>query len=81
MLRLLLLFTAVICCNACRLEKLPTQDTTSSPEGCVDSYGNLHGFDTDWEQEHEICVCVGLGSICCERFGHWGVTDYDYNGG
>lgn len=78
MLRLFVLLTAVVCCNACRLEMFPTQDSTSSPQGCADSDGNLHDFFSEWESGPETCVCVDFGTICCKRFGNWGPTDHDY---
>ncbi|XP_077094328.1 uncharacterized protein LOC143746404 [Siphateles boraxobius] len=71
MLRLIVLLTSVVCCNACRLETV-NQETTNTP-GCIDSDGNLHEFNSDWGNEHEICVCVDsveYGIICCERFDH-----------
>ncbi|XDV43069.1 hypothetical protein PO909_011616 [Leuciscus waleckii] len=66
MLRLIVLLTAVVCGNACRLETVNSQDTTDSP-GCTDSDGNLHEFYSEWGNEEEICVCADFGIFCCER--------------
>ncbi|KAK7142517.1 hypothetical protein R3I94_012006 [Phoxinus phoxinus] len=67
MLRLIVLLTAVVYCNACRIETMDSEDTTNSP-GCTDSDGNLHEFDSDWGNELETCVCEKYRIVCCERF-------------
>ncbi|KAG1972806.1 hypothetical protein F2P79_000580 [Pimephales promelas] len=68
MFSVLVLLTAVVCCNACHVEYNPP-DTTNSP-GCTDSEGNLHEFYSEWSNEHDTCVCVDFGIICCGRFDH-----------
>ncbi|XP_056332963.1 beta-microseminoprotein-like [Danio aesculapii] len=65
-MRLFVLFAAVAYCYACRLEQFP-EDTTNNPQGCSDSDGNLHEFNSEWENGPEACVCVDFGIICCER--------------
>ncbi|XP_042599040.1 uncharacterized protein C6orf15 homolog [Cyprinus carpio] len=76
MLRLFVLLTAVVCCNAsCRKEIMPTQDTTDSPQGCPGSDGDLHELNSEWVNGYEKCVCGNSGIICClslEGYGPYG---------
>ncbi|KAK9959855.1 hypothetical protein ABG768_009953 [Culter alburnus] len=70
-MRLFVLLTAVVCCNACRFERLNNQDTTGREEqGCSDSDGNHQEFHSEWENGPETCICIGSGIICCEKFGN-----------
>ncbi|XP_051578078.1 uncharacterized protein si:ch73-288o11.4 [Myxocyprinus asiaticus] len=73
MLRLFVLLSVVIYCNACYVQVSPTEDsqtdTTDGPEGCLDSEGQIHELYTEWEWNSHNCVCVNFGTVCCQRFG------------
>ncbi|XP_067222906.1 beta-microseminoprotein-like isoform X2 [Chanodichthys erythropterus] len=64
MLKLFVLLTAVVCCNACRFIKLNKQHP-----GCSDSDGIHHEFRSVWEKGSETCLCLVNTIICCEKFG------------
>nr|XP_055028671.1 uncharacterized protein LOC129417843 isoform X1 [Misgurnus anguillicaudatus] len=42
---------------------------------CSDQDGNIHTFNTEWEDDTQNCVCSTYGTICCPRFG-FGVTEF-----
>nr|XP_055028672.1 beta-microseminoprotein-like isoform X2 [Misgurnus anguillicaudatus] len=75
MLRLLVLCTVVVYCHSCSLYGWETEENLSNPEDCSDQDGNIHTFNTEWEDDTQNCVCSTYGTICCPRFG-FGVTEF-----
>ncbi|XP_073725413.1 uncharacterized protein [Misgurnus anguillicaudatus] len=61
MLKLFMLATVVLYCNGCFSPDIEVTD-----EGCPDEDGNIHEFDSYWEDGTFTCVCMTTGSFCCE---------------
>ncbi|XP_055029001.2 uncharacterized protein [Misgurnus anguillicaudatus] len=61
MLKLFVLATVVLYCNGCF-----SPDIEPTDEGCPDKDGNIHEFDSAWEEGTDTCVCISTGPVCCQ---------------
>ncbi|XP_059376141.1 beta-microseminoprotein [Carassius carassius] len=68
----ILLFMVVSCSAECYIQKpqvdlSSVHNTTDNLQGCVDSDGVIHDFNSEWEKDCYNCLCALFGIRCCNK--------------
>ncbi|XP_048046253.1 beta-microseminoprotein-like [Megalobrama amblycephala] len=68
----ILLFMVVSCSAECYIQKpevdlLSPEDIIDHLQGCVDSEGETHDFDSEWQNDCYNCLCTQSGIRCCNK--------------
>ncbi|XP_056090957.1 beta-microseminoprotein [Rhinichthys klamathensis goyatoka] len=67
-----LLFVVVYCSAECYIQKpqvdlLSPEDIINHLQGCVDSEGAAHDFNSEWQNDCYNCLCTQFGIRCCNK--------------